>query len=71
MLFSVRKITPHCFLSSFLIFGEEHLIDRNVMIIQLLHLTSQREHSAKSACVTDTQRMGWNACQKLLSWREF
>lgn len=52
--------TVYCFTVSFLgssvIFGEQHLIDGNVMIIQLLHLTSQREHPDKIACASDTQK---------------
>lgn len=44
------------FLGSSVTFGEQHLIDGNVIIIQLLRLTSQREHPDKTACASDTQK---------------
>lgn len=36
--------------------SEQHMIDGNMMIIQLLHLTSHREHPDKTACASDTQK---------------
>lgn len=43
-------------LASSVIFGEQHLIDGNVMLIHLLRLTSHREHPDKTACASDTQK---------------